>query len=306
MGTTLITGAAGYLGRHLLNRLHGQPIKLHGTYRSHAALIPSVDWHQVDLCDADATFALIQRLQPSQVYHLAGNIRAGRTAAETQSTWQDNLHATRHLYEACLTLSSKPRIVFVSSGAVYGQQPDLITEETPLAPLSAYGQSKAAADQLSDEYSLQHRLPIIRARLFNYLGPGLGNETALGRFAAELARLECLGEQPAVLETGSLAAERDLLHVKDVVTALVVLMDHGTPGEAYNIASGVSHPMRWYVEEMLRHIRIPIAVMEHAVSRAEATTLLVCNAKLQALGWAPTITIDDGLREMIDSWRSVH
>ena len=298
MQTILVTGASGYLGRHLLEHLRRQAGTLHGTYRTtHPE--EAIHWHALDLRDTKATTVLLQQLQPSQIYHLAGNIRAGRTQVDTLAPWQDNLHGTLHLYEACLSLKQMPRIAFVSSGAVYGQQPGLITEETPLKPLSVYGASKAAADLVSNQYAQSHGLHIVCARLFNYLGPGLSNDTALGRFTHELVRLEREGVQPAVLETGSLAAERDYLHVDDVVRALALLMERGTSGAAYNVASGTSHTMRWYVEQLLSHVRVPVMIREVDQQRAEATTLSVSVDKLRSLGWEPTIQLEAGLREMI-------
>jgi GDP-4-dehydro-6-deoxy-D-mannose reductase len=303
MQTILVTGASGYLGSHLLDHLRRQPVTLHATYRTQHPEMAGTTWHLVDLRQPVSTTELVQLVQPSQIYHLAGNIRAGRTHADSLSAWQDNLHATLHLYEACLKLSFKPRIVFVSSGAIYGQQLGLITEETLLAPLSPYAASKAAADLVSYQYATSQSLPIIRARLFNYLGPGLGSETALGRFTHELVRLERLGSQPAVLETGSLDAERDYLHIRDVVSGLTFLMDGGNAGEAYHLASGNSLTMRWSLEQLLSHIRIPVTIRQLDQQRAEAMTLQVSSTKLRSLGWNSTITIENGLREMIDYGR---
>lgn len=307
MQTILLTGAAGYLGRHLLASLSHQSASLHGSYRTRPPLSrenqPS--WHQLDLRNAPATTALIKHIQPTHIYHLAGNIRSGRLLQDgIDTTWLDNLHATLHLYDACLQLPYRPRILFVSSGAIYGQQPGLITEHTPLAPLSPYAASKAAADLASFQYSHGQSLPIIRARLFNYLGPGLSSETALGRFVHELVRLERSNTQPAVLTVGSLAAERDFLHISDVVSALTLLMEQGEPGEACNIASGTSRTMRWYLNQLLACCRIPITVEERPLNRAEAVTLQVSNARLQQLGWKPRMPIEQGLKEMMEYARA--
>lgn len=307
----LVTGALGYVGQHLCRALSlHQNIELHGTYRlkRSSSLPASVHLHPLDLTNTQATNALLQELQPHQVYHLAGNIRAGRTRqTDSHAAWQDNLHATLHLYDACATISPLPCIVFVSTGAIYGEANGIITEATPLQPLSPYAASKAAADLASYQYWRTHHLPIVRARLFNYLGPGQDEETALARFAKELVAMERLNQPPAVLTVGNLQAERDFTDIADVVRALCLLMEQGAPGEAYNIATGVSHPMKWYLDRLIELVTMPVeVVMDQTMQRrAEAVHLQVDVSKIkQATGWVPGVTVGESLMSLLQSFRS--
>ncbi len=304
----LITGARGYLGQHLFQHLASSPQNdVHGTYRSASQPLPN--HHQLDLTDAAATSALLQQLQPDQIYHTAGNLGGRHGVVDATTIWNDNLHATLHLYEASLKLKTMPRILFVSSGSIYGQHNGLINESTPLQPGSIYAASKAAADLASYTYWRSLGLPIIRARLFNYVGALLPETTALGSFAHRIVRLEQLNQTPAILEVGNLTAERDYLPIHDVISAFTLLMEKGTPGEAYNLASGISHPMQWYLDQLLIHARLPITIQQD-VSRmrlSETVKLQVDISKLSSeTGFQPREKVEGMLPLLLDSYRGLY
>ncbi|MFT3879725.1 MAG: GDP-mannose 4,6-dehydratase [Gemmatales bacterium] len=299
------------MGQYLCRTLsedHGN--ELHGTYRTARphSLSQSVTLHQIDLCDQLPTIDLINRVQPEQIYHLAGNIQAGRgTDLHDPVAARDNFSATLFLYMACLRLKKLPKIVLASTGAVYGQPAGIMTETLPLKPLNAYAHSKAGADMLSSKCWVEDGLPVVRTRLFNYLGPGQDEQTALSRFAHELARLERSNASPAILNVGNLDAERDFTDIDDLVRALRLLMKLGEPGEAYNVASGVSRPMRWYLDELIKQVRIPIEVRTDPtlIRTAEAQRLQVDISKLQTLtGWKPTLPLHQTLAAMMETCRA--
>jgi len=302
------------VGQHLCWTLcEDQGVELHGTYRSNRfhASDKRCQLHQLDLNDAGATARFIQDLQPQQICHLAGNIHAGRTTGtDVRASWNDNLLGTLNLFDACIGTNLVPRIVLASTGAIYGESIDgkAITETTELRPLNAYAASKAAADLAGHQYWKANRLPIVRARLFNYLGAGQDESTALSRFAYQLARLERNNASPAILNVGNLDAERDFIDIADLVRALMLLMERGAPGEAYNVASGVSHPMRWYLDELIKQVRIPVEVRTDPtlIRTAEAQRLQVDISKLEALtGWKPTVSMHQTLEAMMITCREV-
>ncbi len=310
----LVTGALGYMGQYLCwTLIEDQSVELHGTYRTRGfhASDERCQLHKLDLNDAAATAKLIGKLQPHQIYHLAGNIHAGRTTgSDARTSWNDNLLATLNLYDACIQAQVSPRIVLASTGAIYGESTDgqPITEATELRPLNAYAASKAAADLAGYQYWKTHQIPIIRARLFNYLGPGQDESTALSRFAYQLARLERAKAQPAMLHVGNLDAERDFTDIADLVRALMLLMERGEPGEAYNVASGISHPMKRYLNELIKQIPIPIEVNTDPtlLRSAEAQRLQVDISKLQAhTEWKPMIPLQQTLSSMMITCRDV-
>lgn len=307
----IITGALGYLGQHLCRALlPRQNVELHGTYRSprQHSFSEALSLHQVDLSDLQSTIQLIKSVQPQKIYHLAGNIQAGRgNDSGHDISRRDNLQSTQNLYEACLLCEKLPIIVFAGTGAIYGQAEGVINETTPLRPLSTYAANKAAADTCGSFYWHKYDLPIIRARLFNFAGIGQGEETAISRFAHQLAQLEKENKQPAILTVGNLNAERDFLDVADLVQALTLLLEHGEPGEAYNVASGISYPMHWFLDRLIERVRIPIEVkVDPVLTRtSEASRLQIDVSKLKSrTGWQPTIPIESTLASILEACRS--
>src|SRR4029077_18258672 len=162
-------------------------------------------------------------------------------------------------------------------------------------------------DMFSSKCWVEDGLPIIRARLFNYLGPGQDEQTALSRFAHELARLERPKASPPILNVGNLDAERDFTDIADLIRALMLLMEQGVPGEAYNVASGISHPMRWYLDELVKQVHVSVEVRTDPtlLRTAEAQRLQVDISKLQTrTGWKPTVPLHQTLAAMLETCRA--
>jgi GDP-4-dehydro-6-deoxy-D-mannose reductase len=214
------------------------------------------------------------------------------------------------LYEAVAAWGGGPRILFVSSGAIYGEPADpskAIDEQTELRPNNPYAASKAAADLLSYQTHRTLRLEIIRVRPFNHVGPGQSPAYAVANFARQLAAIE-RHESPPVLRVGNLAAERDLTDVRDVVRAYELLLERGTPGEAYNLASGRLRPMREYLQLLLSLSRAPVRVETdpNLIRKVDTSTAPVDATKLRtATGWVPQVTLEQTLRDTLEYWRGV-
>jgi GDP-4-dehydro-6-deoxy-D-mannose reductase len=298
----LITGITGFAGRHLAEHLRSrEDLQLHGLARRPVD-VDHVQVHPVDLLDPEAVRAVLWLIQPHQIYHLAAYTDAGRSFRESRRVWEANLTATLNLYDACLSeLSDNPRILYVSTGAVYGEVGEPITEHSALQPNSPYAASKAAADLASFQYWASERLPIIRVRPFNQVGPGQSTNFALARFAEQIVHMERRELEP-VLRVGNLDAERDFTDIRDMVRAYALVMDRGTPGDVYNAASGTSEPMRWYLDRLLEHTRLSITVETdpRLLRPVETQHLRVDIAKLhQTTTWAPQILLAQTLHDLI-------
>ncbi len=298
----LITGISGFAGRHLAYLLaRRDDLQVHGVARSVREGICGVHLRPVDLVDAGAIRTAVRDLQPKQVYHLAAYADPGGSFREARRVWDANLTATLNLYDACLELEPRPQILYASTGAVYGEAEQPITERTALRPNSPYAASKAAADLASYQYWASHRLPVIRVRAFNQVGPGQPTTLALGRFADQLVRME-RGELEPILRVGNLEAERDYTDVRDMVRAYALLMEKGEPGEVYNAASGSSQPMRWFLDRLLEQTPAPVKVQTEAalLRPVETQHLRVEVEKLQrTTGWTAVIPIEKSLADLI-------
>ncbi len=311
----LITGITGFAGGHLTEALQARGAsELFGTSRraqwspEWQHLQGTVDLRPCDLCDKEALQTLLIDVQPEQIYHLAGYANTSKSFQEPEAAWSGNLTATRILYEAVHAWGGRPRILFVGSGLIYGdpETPGApLDEGCPLRPTNPYAASKAAADLASFQYTRHPGLDIVRARPFNHIGPRQGPQFAVANFSRQLAAIE-RGDQLPLLETGDLSPRRDLTDVRDVVGAYILLMERGRSGEAYNIASGVTHSMREILERLLAFTRIPVRVRQQpgllrAIDSAEV------RGGADKLGaetqWSPRIPLDQTLADTLDCWR---
>lgn len=310
----LITGACGFAACHLAEELRQSGAELFGIVRREnwlpgfGHLADVVQLRQADMLRGEQVEAVLRQVQPEVIYHLAAYSDAGRSFQEPDAAWSGNVVATRNLYDAVLRWGGKPRMLFVSSGAVYGDarnQEALFTEESELRPNNPYAVSKAAADLLSYQYYRTHGLHIVRARPFNHVGPGQTVRFALANWACQIAAIE-RGEQQPTMQVGNLAPERDFADVRDVVRAYRVLVQYGLPGEAYNVATGRWLPMQAFLEELLALCTIPIKTVTDPalVRKVETATVRVSIDRLRrATEWQPQCDPRQTMQELLDYYR---
>jgi GDP-4-dehydro-6-deoxy-D-mannose reductase len=307
-GPVLITGAAGFVGSHLLDLLSSDGTALAAWSRS----APPPDraglafWQRVDLVDRDATRAAVEELRPSAVYHCAGTPHVAESFSDTTTPLASNVLGTHHLFDALRRAGLHCRIVLTGSALVYGRSDDRLTEDSPIAPGSPYAVSKLAQEDLGFRAVADDGLDVIVARPFNHTGPRQQPSFMAPSVARQIASIE-RGECEPVLQAGNLDAVRDLTDVRDVVRAYAALMELGMPGTAYNVATGSGRTMREVLEGLVSRSSAAIRVeVDPARLRANDIPVLVGDAsRLHALtGWAPRISFDQMLDDLLAYWRA--
>lgn len=311
----LVTGATGFAGGHLAETLLAQGgHRVVGVARravwleSWRHLAARVELRACDVCSSSALEQILREMEPDQIFHLAGYPHVGRSFEEVEAAWQGNLTVTRTLYDAVASWGGRPRILYVGSGLVYGENPKTAegcTEADVLLPDNPYAASKAAADLASYQYTRYPGLDIVRARPFNHIGPHQLPQFAVSSFARQLVAIE-RGRQEPVLETGNLQARRDLTDVRDVVAAYLLLMERGRTGEAYNVGSGQSVAMQTVLERLIALSGVAIEVRQTAnLLRATDAAVVQANAdKLRReTGWSPRFDLDQTLTDLLAYWR---
>jgi GDP-4-dehydro-6-deoxy-D-mannose reductase len=263
-----------------------------------------------DLRDPEAARRVIAETAPDRIFHLAGQAFVGDSWAHPWETLETNMRSQVNLLEAVVAERIQPRILIVGSSEEYGRAGDggeRVSEDQPLRPDSPYSVSKVAQDMLGLQYFLSYGLPVIRVRPFNHIGPRQSRKFVAAAFASQIAAIEA-GQQPPVMKVGNLGARRDFTDVRDTVRAYGLLMDHGQPGEVYNVGSGVSRRVRELLDILLGLARAAITV-EVDTGRLRPSDLpeLVCNcARLSAAtGWQPRWPIEQTLRDLLDYERSL-
>jgi GDP-4-dehydro-6-deoxy-D-mannose reductase len=307
----LITGAGGFVGYHLAEHLKTTSDELHGTVFTGGAerCHPVVKTHTLDLRDTDAVRELIDTVRPQRIYHLAAQAFVPRSFEAPWETLQNNIFSQLNVIKACVDQKRDPRILIVSSAEIYGPvTPDELplTEQAALRPTSPYSVSKITQDMLALQYHLSHQLPIMRARPFNHIGPGQSDRFVAPAFALQVARIEA-GQQEPVMRVGDLSARRDFTDVRDIVRAYAMILEHGQPGDVYNVASGQARSIQSLLDGLLAMTKTPITV-ETDPERLRPVSVPVlqgsCDHLHQTTGWKPQISFEQTLRDVLDDCRT--
>ena len=308
----LVTGANGFIGRHLMTHLAAvQPAdERFGTVFAADKASASAGYRAitVDLRDAADVTSLLRDVQPDVVYHLAAQSSPSLSHRQPWATLQGNLQMQFNLLQGCVELGIQPRTVVVSSASIHcGIQPEHlpITEESPLYPSDAYSVSKVAQDMMALQYFLSHRLPIVRARPFSTIGSGQSLSFVVPDFAVQIAQIE-QGQLPPQIRVGNLDVARDFVDVRDMVRALVSLAGSGAAGNAYIVATGATVTVQQILSTLLSlsDHTIDVVVDPARLRPVDRPVLYGDAGKLhQATGWQPQIDIMNTLAEVLDEWR---
>jgi GDP-4-dehydro-6-deoxy-D-mannose reductase len=294
----LVTGASGFVGRHLVDHLESLGDEVVRADR----LVDGAD-----VTDGEQMRELIGLTRPDAVYHLAGWSDVGGSWAADREVFRANAEGTLSVLLACVQ-SRVDRVLVVSSADVYGivSEDELpIREDAPLRPVSPYAASKAAADLVALQTYLGRGLGAIRIRAFNHLGPGQRAQFVAPAIAARIARNERDGGD--VVTVGNLSARRDFTDVRDVVRAYRLLAEHGEPGEAYNVCSGVDVAVSEIAARLLALARYPmrLEVDPTFVRPVDVPVLRGDHTKLTAAtGWHPEIQLDRTLADILEECRA--
>ncbi|MCI4366114.1 MAG: GDP-mannose 4,6-dehydratase [Thermoplasmata archaeon] len=309
MARVLITGGTGFLGSYLSRFLAGRGDQVTATFlvdpdpflRETASTTSIV---HLDVRDAKEVDTVLSKVRPELIYHFAGQPYVRPSWDDPVGTFRTNVDGTVHVLEWIRQHSPSTKFGFAGSSAAYGiaeHQP--IPENEPLLPSSPYGASKAAADVICYQYCVSYSIPIYRFRIFATTGPGKTGD-APNDFATQVARLEgATGRR--VLRVGSLETRRDFSDVRDTIRALWTIVEKGTPGEAYNVGSGVTRSMKGIVEGFLGLAKTPIEVEveDRRLRRVDEPVIHAKVDRLRALGWTPEVPWEQTLGDLLNHWR---
>lgn len=308
LGDVLVTGAGGFVGRVLTERLEAAGVSR--VVRVGGASDESCD-ARIDVTDANAVAALIAERRPTAVVHLAAVSAVGRSVHSPRQTWDVNLGGTLNLVLALQAHAPDAHLLFVSSAEVYGEtfaEGRPVQEDAPLRPLNPYAASKAAAEVLVAQ-AARAGLFVTIARPFNHTGPGQSADFVVPAFAAQIAEAEA-GLRPPIVHVGDLEPTRDFLDVRDVADAYVRILQRGRElpnGAVINIASEQSYRIGDVLQELLRMSDARMAVKVDQAKLRPNAIMSVAGDSSEArrlLGWVPAIALRETLRAVLASARA--
>lgn len=303
----LVTGVAGFVGSHLAERLVAQGAHVVGLdaftdyyaraekERNIANLLGHQHFQMVESTLADADLSrLLDGV--THVFHLAAQAGVRKSWGQEFGVYtRNNIEATQLLLESCVGRNVE-RFVFASSSSVYGDTVALpMSEDATPQPISPYGVTKLAAEQLCLLYHTNYRLPTVALRYFTVYGPRQRPDMGFRRFLTAALRNEALPLYGDGRQT------RDFTFVDDAVSATVAAGSRGRPGAVYNIGGGSRVGLLEVFELIARVAGRPVRVDRLEAQRGDMRDTYADTRRAAAdLGFRPRVTLEQGLRAQHD------
>ena len=312
----LVTGAAGFVGMHLLEYLCSEGHEVNGVVlpqdeSAHRRLqehFNNVTILTADILDGLALQRLVAEAQPETIFHLAAfanpedSLRQARLALET------NIIGAYNVLQAAFDKAQSLRVLLVGSAQQYGhvaEDDQPISEDRPLKPLTPYAVSKTSQELLGQQYFLSEQLPVFYTRSFNHTGPQQADSYVCSSFARQVAEIE-LGLRKPVLRVGNLSARRDFTDVRDIARAYVAIVEQGRPGRAYNVCRGEAVSIQTVLDRLIElgDVKLEVEVASERYHFVDAPLVLGDNRRLREdTGWEPRFSLVETLRDLLNDWR---
>jgi GDP-4-dehydro-6-deoxy-D-mannose reductase len=307
----LLTGASGFAGPVVATALVARGHAVHGFARhapDRARAPAAMTFHAGDVRDAAVLGRTVAAVAPDAVVHLAAVAAPAAAERDPALAYAVNLGGTLALLAAARALPSRPRLLVVSSSAVYGavlpaELP--LTEDAPLRPLTVYGASKAAAELAALQWGRAYGLDVVVARPFNHTGPGQEPAYVCAALAQQIAAIEA-GRQAPVVTVGNVDPVRDLSDVRDVAAGYVALLERGRGGTVYNLCAGEGVSVAEVIAQLRTLARVPLRARIDPERRRPNDVERIVGSHERATadtGWTPRAPLLETLALVLDDWR---
>ena len=301
MKRLLVTGLDGFVGCVVQNMIEHREADAR-----FELVVPSTT---IELLDPASLAKAIEETHPDMVLHLAAQSFVPSSISDPHATYNVNFFGTLNLLEALKACGFSGRMLYISSGDVYGLvAPDElpIAETHAVRPRNPYAVSKAAAELLCYQWTQNHAFDIVLARPFNHVGPGQADWFVVSDFAKQIVEIR-LGLREPVIRVGAIDVTRDFTDVRDVARAYFMLLKEGAKGEIYNVCSGQEQRIRDVLERLivLAGVNCRIEQDQARVRPSEQKRIFGSFAKLrERTGWQPVITLEQSLRNVLLYWEN--
>lgn len=315
----IVTGITGQDGSYLTELLIKKGYEVHGfVRRSSSTTRPRLDHltsdselynrrlflHYSDLEDSTTTRRLITKLEPDEIYHLAGQSHVGASFDIPESTCEFTAMGTLRLLEILRDCQKRPKLLHIGSSEVFGlpaTSPQ--TESTPLNPITPYGVAKAFAVQMVRVYRESFGFFACNAICFNHESPRRGESFVTRKITRSAARIK-LGLE-STISLGNIEGQRDWGYAPDFVDGFWRILQLEQPTDVV-FATGQLHRVRDWLEIAFDHVDLDWRKYtksdDRLIRKADPSTLVGdASTARKLLGWSPSTTFDKMVREMVDA-----
>ena len=296
----IITGVNGFVGHHLAQALHAEGFMVIGV--GHDAISPKLEgivseYHKANLIE---TWPNVDNVDG--VIHLAGLAAVGPSFEAPQRYINGNSAMVTNMCEYYIRQEKKPRILILSSGAVYDSNQTMpISEDGAISFSSPYAISKVTTEHQAAYYR-KRGLDCIVARPFNHSGPGQKSGFIIPDFYEKIRS----AEQDGIITVGNIETKRDYTDVRDVVTAYTGLIGAKTLTHTiYNVCSGVTIPGSQILDTLKTELKRPditFKIDESLIRPTDAPNIVGDASRLkQELGWQPTHSLTQTIHDFVEA-----
>ena len=248
MNKALIIGVGGFVGPYLVKELADNGYEVFGMDNKLDLIIPGLkNYFECDLLNKDQLTEIIKLIEPSHIINLAAISSVGLSWKIPQKTIEINVNGTLNVFESCISIGIRPKILLIGSSEEYKESNRPLSENDPIDASNPYGISKVAQEQLAKIYRDRYNWEIYCVRSFNHIGVGQNHNFVISSWCKQVAEIE-KGLKKPVLYVGNISVSRDISDVRDVTHAYRLVLEKGGPNEIYNVGSGHSYPLKTILE----------------------------------------------------------
>jgi UDP-glucose 4-epimerase len=297
--TALVLGAHGFIGRYAVAALRAAGWTVFGAGRA-AALASESAYFAGDLRQRDHVGHILDSVRPGRIVFACGPASVQRSFEDPVGDFEAQMLPLVQVLDGARRAAHRPGVLLVSSAAVYGNPASIpVAESAPCQPISPYGFHKVQQEMLLDEFLALYGLPVCKARVFSTYGPGV-RQLAVW----DIAQRALKGDFTL---HGTGRESRDYLHVADAGAALEKICSAAPfAGECINVASGVETPIEQLAALIYRATGAAGSpAFAGAAEPGKPMRWRADVSRLRALGFAPALPLEQGLRETVD-WVRAH
>lgn len=312
----LISGITGQDGSYLTDFLLSLGYEVHGIVRRMALedplhrlwrlrhVLDKITLHAGSMESYPSIFNVIETVKPEECYHLAAQSFVSYSFEDEFSTINTNINGTHYLLSSIKQKAPHCRFYFAASSETFGKVRETPQDEnTPFHPRSPYGISKVAGFELTRNYREAYNLHASCGILFNHESPRRGHEFVTRKITSRAALIK-LGKEKRI-KLGNIQAKRDWGHARDYVRAMWLMLQQEKPDD-YVVATGECHTVEDFLEKSFSLLELDYRKyldIDTAFYRPSEVMVLMGNYSKaeRVLGWRPTITFEELIREMVES-----